>query len=114
MSRKSKATHYKNLAQNVLSTEPDFHPFVSQNDGKAATHVVKIAAISSSDDEDEDESIEEAHISSNKSDTSSKSIGVKIYALKTFKTSFCETSSRLSNSIMYNAMIVVQNNYLKF
>lgn len=41
VSRKSKATHYKNLAKNVLSTEPDFHPFVSQNDRKAATHFGK-------------------------------------------------------------------------
>lgn len=41
MSRKSKATHFKNLAQKVLSTEPYFHPIVSQNDGKAATQFGK-------------------------------------------------------------------------
>ena len=41
VSGKSKATHYKNLAQKVLATEPEFYPIVTQNDGKAATHFGK-------------------------------------------------------------------------
>ena len=38
MSGKSKSTHYKNLAQKVLASEPEFPPLVTKNDGKAATH----------------------------------------------------------------------------
>ena len=34
----SKSTHYKNLAQKVLVTEPEFQPLVTKNDEKAATH----------------------------------------------------------------------------
>lgn len=42
-----------------------------------------------SDNDDEDESIEEVNISSNKSYTSFENIRAKIYAFKMFKTFFC-------------------------
>lgn len=38
VSGKSKSTHYKNLAQKVLVSEPEFQPLVTKNDGKAAIH----------------------------------------------------------------------------
>lgn len=37
-SGKSKSTHYKNLAQKVRVSEPEFQPLVTKNNGKAATH----------------------------------------------------------------------------
>ena len=38
MSGKSKSTHYKNLAQKVLVSEPEFQSLIIKNDRKAATH----------------------------------------------------------------------------
>ena len=38
VSGKSKSTHYKNLAQKVRVSEPEFQPLVTKNNGKAATH----------------------------------------------------------------------------
>lgn len=42
VSRKLKATHYKNLAEKVLASEPEFHPIVTKNDGKAVTYFGKL------------------------------------------------------------------------
>lgn len=54
--------------------------------------VAKLGVFSLSDDKD-DESVEEADVSSNKSEISSESIRAKMYACKMFKTSFHITFS---------------------
>lgn len=41
VSGKSKATHYKNLAQKILATKPVFYLIVTQNDEKGAIHFGK-------------------------------------------------------------------------
>ena len=37
VSGKSKATYYKNLAKKILAMEPEFHPIIIQDNGKAVT-----------------------------------------------------------------------------